>query len=135
MKLVCPRCGSTGSLVFEKRGEREYAYMVHWYWEGKKRKKKKCYLGPKEKYLYVTEINRILLVSPLLKPDAYVDYVRDCLSNLIRIAQAAEDDDRIIRYISSNIEQFEKLVNSLKNICTTKLGKRKDRKGGRRAGS
>ncbi len=51
---VCPRCGRTVSYYKDRRqGDRVYVYAVHYV----DRKKKECYLGPREGYVYVTKLH------------------------------------------------------------------------------
>lgn len=54
-KPICPRCGRPIDYYsVEPRGSRKYVYAVHYIYVGKKRKTKKCYLGPADSYEYVS---------------------------------------------------------------------------------
>jgi len=51
---VCPRCGKRVSYVKEKKvNGRVYLYAVHW----ECGRRRECYLGPKDRYEYVTRMH------------------------------------------------------------------------------
>lgn len=59
MKTSCPRCGSSGTLTYERRGNRLYVYIVHSVGNGRT---KKCYIGPVDRYVHVDDL-RVKLFS------------------------------------------------------------------------
>ena len=77
MKVICPRCGKKGSLVYDKRDDKVYVYV--WHYEGKG-KRRKCYLGARE-YRYVEFLNNILLRG-MHDPLRFVDYAYASIRNL-----------------------------------------------------
>lgn len=53
---VCPRCGEPYSYIERRKvGSQVYLYAVHVHREGRKRRVRKCYLGPEGAYIYVTK--------------------------------------------------------------------------------
>jgi len=77
---ICPRCGEHYTYL-EKRqiGSNTYLYAVHVHKVNKKRKIKKCYLGPETAYIYANTFNyRILTVrSPLADNSADIKYLAE----------------------------------------------------------
>ena len=85
MKLaisVCPRCGRPiSSIIVREIYGRRYIYAVHYVEEGGKKKKKQCYLGPADKYVYVTKLHEDvgLELWGAWKVDRVIDYLEEIL--------------------------------------------------------
>jgi len=79
-KKVCPKCGKPYSYIEEiDIGGRTYLYAVHYVKdENNKRKKKRCYLGPKEGYEYVSKTHKIIFYG-LDRQDRYIRYLEEIL--------------------------------------------------------
>jgi hypothetical protein len=79
-KKVCPKCGEPYSYIEEiDIGGRSYLYAVHYVKdESGKRKKKRCYLGPKEGYEYVSKTHDIIFYG-LDRQDRYIRYLEEIL--------------------------------------------------------
>jgi len=87
---VCPRCGERYSyLETSKRASNVYVYAVHYYYENGKRKKRKCYLGPLESYIYVTKLH-----TDVIRPEGLV-------------LEGAISENRAVRYIEALTNYFE----------------------------
>jgi hypothetical protein len=86
---VCPRCGDLGYTVVEPRGGREYVFMVHVKERaGKKRRIKKCYLGPADKYEYVERIHGLLALTNIVDQD-YLEVVKSAVQKYVDRVRAA----------------------------------------------
>ena len=98
-KKVCPKCGEPYSYVEEiDIGGRTYLYAVHYVKdENGKRKKKRCYLGPKEGYEYVSKTHNIIFYG-LDRQDRYIRY----LEEILRLLGSSEP-------VSSEPEEFKKI--------------------------
>jgi len=87
---ICPRCGMPYSyLDIDKRASNTYVYAIHYYYEGGKRKKRKCYLGPLESYIYVTKLH-----TDIVNPEGLV-------------LEGALSTTRAVRYIEALTAYFE----------------------------
>ena len=65
---ICPRCGLKYSYIDRKKvGDQVYLYAVHYLKGGSKKKARKCYLGPEDKYIYVSKMHEFTLRGPLDK--------------------------------------------------------------------
>ena len=92
MVKVCPRCGEPFSYVERRKGEyNEYFYAVHVKREGKKRRIRKCYLGPADSYKNVTHMHteENLELKGLMDKNRAVEYV-----------------NRLLNYISVNYNEI-----------------------------
>ncbi len=87
---ICPRCGAKFDYIDTKRvGGREYLYCVHVQYERdpatgeRKKRKKKCYVGPAGQYEYVTRQHRreSLAFRGMLHSQRLYEYLQDILAN------------------------------------------------------
>ena len=79
---ICPRCGQKYSYIDRKKvGDQVYLYAVHYFKSGKKRRIKKCYLGPEDKYIYVSRLHEFSLRGPVdrLRILNYLDAILNIL--------------------------------------------------------
>jgi hypothetical protein len=88
---VCPKCGDLGYIVVEPRGRdryrREYVFMVHIKERaGKKRKIRKCYLGPVDKYKYVDRVHGLFALTNLVDQD-YLEVVKSAVDKYVERAK------------------------------------------------
>jgi hypothetical protein len=92
----CPRCGAPGYLeeycVKSGGGERCYFRVVHYYYEGGERKKRSCYIGPVDRYIYVEKLLEMGLTN-LLKIDPEV-VVERVVEGFIERARSVRGRDR-----------------------------------------
>jgi hypothetical protein len=88
LKPRCPRCGYEISWIERiRRGDRVYYLAVHYLgYSGKKKKVRKCYLGPEE-YVYVSRTHQDLGI----------------------VFEGAIDDRRIINYLHTFIKALTKI--------------------------
>jgi len=85
---VCPRCGLKYSYLERRRvGDRVYLYAVHYFKVGRKRRIRKCYLGPESDYIYVSKMHEFTLRGPLDKKR-----VLKYLNSLLHIISARRDE-------------------------------------------
>lgn len=78
---VCPLCSSPGYVEIRKTRHNTYYYFVHEYYENGERRRKRCYLGPKD-YKYVTiKHDFILHGMPVLGRE--VEYLSSVVDALI----------------------------------------------------
>lgn len=111
MVKLCPRCGLPYSYIERKRvRNREYFYAVHEIRGKGKRKRRKCYLGPRE-YLYVTSLHDDLILRGLIDSERIIKYLIE-ISNHIK---------KIYPYLNTNTRKeilslLEKLLNDLRSL-------------------
>jgi hypothetical protein len=105
---ICPRCGMEIDYVSEeRRGDRVYVYAVHVTRLGKKRRVKKCYLGPVDKYEYAERLVQLDLTN-ILDLD-FMRVVERAVENFINAAKNA-DSKELAKYISAAEKMSIKLV-------------------------
>jgi hypothetical protein len=106
--LVCPRCGLEVDYISEeRRGSRVYVYAVHYIKTGKRKRVKKCYLGPADKYEYAERLVQLDLTN-VLDLD-FMRIVERAVENFINSAKSA-DSRELHKYISAAEEMSVKLV-------------------------
>jgi uncharacterized protein (DUF1778 family) len=108
---ICPRCGMKFSYVEERRiGNNSYFYAVHVSREGKKRRVRKCYLGPSGSYVHVSHLHR----------DEGLE-----LKGLMDRNRAIEYMNRLIDYITLNYSEIwgteEAAALALRNLASRLL--------------
>jgi hypothetical protein len=122
MPVKCPRCGEEGYLEEMVVGGNVYVYARHIYWErnreGRKVKRhvKKCYLGPKEHYIYVDgKFHKLGLSSPVtMDLNDYLQAIERLLATIN--AKIGEDKGllkQIITTLEKWLETFEKRYETL----------------------
>lgn len=82
---ICPRCGQPYSYIESHRvGGKEYFYAVHYYREeGGKRRRKRCYLGPKEyDYVTMTHEREGLMFKGLTESDRAITYLTALINSV-----------------------------------------------------
>jgi len=106
---ICPKCGEIYTYL-EKRtmGSNTYYYAVHIDGQGKERKKRKCYLGPKN-YIYCktrnTEIGK--------------EQLTQILPLIISQLERAKEDPSILAGLGLDIETIGKLAGKLLRLVNT----------------
>ena len=79
---ICPRCGLKYSYIERRKvGNQTYLLAVHYLKMGSRRKIKKCYLGPEDKYIYVSKMHEFSLRGPVdrLRILNYLDAILNIL--------------------------------------------------------
>lgn len=88
-KGICPVCGQPYSWIETKMiGSQVYYYYVHYMGvEGKKKRVRKCYLGP-QSYIYVSKLHEKerLVLRGLVDKDRGIEYLR-ALINWLEITE------------------------------------------------
>lgn len=88
---MCPRCGQLGYGPYAwRRGNNEYLYFVH-YEGGRKRE---CYLGAKERYIYFNVVEDMELRG-LGDPWRYIDYIKNAFMGLVNEASKMAREGRV----------------------------------------
>ena len=78
-KGICPRCGKPFRWIYrENIYGRSYLYAVHEVVEEGKKKRRKCYLGPTDSYVYVSMMHDLSFYG-LIKEDRYIRYLEEIL--------------------------------------------------------
>jgi hypothetical protein len=105
-KVVCPRCGMSGYLERQYRGDRAYLYVVH----GRGKNRTRCYIGPAESYEHA-ELLHLLGLTNIMD----VDYAFVAESAVRRFIQEV----RLRRFSESKkalIDRVEALVRALQHL-------------------
>ena len=105
---VCPRCGLKYSYIERRKvGNQVYLLAVHYSKRGKRRKVRKCYLGPENSYLYVSKMHEFTLRGPFDKMRVlkYLDALLD-----IVIAKREELDSESKTKIIEKMKKAMKLL-------------------------
>jgi len=105
---VCPRCGERYSYI-ERRsvGDQVYLYAVHYLKVKGKRKIKKCYLGPQDRYIYVSKMHEFSLRGPIDRL-RILNYL-DAILNLLLLEREKLDE-------KTRREIIQKLRRALKGL-------------------
>jgi len=107
---VCPRCGEHFTYLEERTvGNNTYLLCVHVKKHGKKRTVKKCYLGPKEAYIYANTFNKpiIRVRSPLADQLADIRYALEILSHIKGTNKLTERQKKAIKTIETALKRAE----------------------------
>ncbi len=112
-KIVCPKCGSPGSLIAYTSGGRTYYKVYH-------SKKQIHYIGPAEGYIYVNLIQDLNLSNPLdqnyqevvLRVIARFRELLDISKN-ISIREKREAIERMIKLLTRVTEQLKEELEEL----------------------
>ena len=115
---ICPRCGERYSWIERhRRGNRVYLVAVHYLgtvYEGGKRKKRvrKCYLGPEDSYEYVTRTHgrEGLVLRGAIDRDRALLYLDILISYLEHVELDRETASRLAG-------QFERAARYLKQLA------------------
>ncbi len=107
---VCPKCGLPYSYL-EKRevNGRVYYYAVHYYREGGKRRKRRCYLGPKV-YGYVSPIQGFPLRG-MNELGRYLEYLEHLVVELSEAELSEAEAEKVIELGRKLIEVAERAKN------------------------
>jgi len=111
---VCPRCGQKYSYIEKrKKNGQIYLYAVHRWKEGKKNKIKKCYLGPKDSYIYVTALHSPegLVLLGLMNHDRAVQYLQ-ALTEYFSEKTKEELTEREIRALKELVNTINRVLSS-----------------------
>jgi len=94
----------------ERRGSRTYVYAVHIFKSNKRRRVKKCYLGPADKYQHAERLVQLDLTN-VLELD-FLRVVERAVENFINAAKNA-DSKELLKYYEKSGElraRLEKLA-------------------------
>jgi len=95
MVVLCPRCGSRGWVEEKEINNRVYIYVAH---EERgpdgRRRRRHCYLGPKESYEYVTRLHdrEGLVLKGLLERGRALDYLERLIGYIEAVVEAEEGE-------------------------------------------
>jgi len=106
---ICPRCGLKYSYIERRRvGSQVYLLSVHYIREGKRRRVKKCYLGPADSYIYVSRTHEFPLKGPVDRNRllVYLEFILNYIE--VRREELSEDTKKQL------IERFKKIIRLLK---------------------
>jgi hypothetical protein len=122
-KKVCPKCGETYSYIEEiDIGGRSYLYAVHYVKdESGKRRKKRCYLGPKDGYEYVSKTHDITFYG-LDRQDRYIIYLEEIL-RLLGSSMPVSSEPEEFKRDFENIMKIRSLVKRINNEVEERLEK------------
>ncbi len=122
-KKICPKCGEPYSYIEEiDIGGRSYLYTVHYVKdENGKRKKKRCYLGPKEGYEYVSKTHDITFYG-LDRQDRYIRYLEEILRLLGSFEPVSTDPDDFKRDFE-NVMRMRSLAKKIERRSEERLEK------------
>ncbi len=120
---VCPRCGLPVSWFEEKRaGERTYIYAVHYLGYANKRKRvRKCYLGPSESYEYVSRLHlkEGLELYGLTNPDRVFEYANALLTVLPEaVAMKIEKEPKSKEQVAQLLQKMLKTVDEIRKLLS-----------------
>ena len=122
-KKICPKCGQPYSYVEEiDIGGRSYLYTVHYIKdESGKRRKKRCYLGPKDGYEYVSKTHEITFYG-LDRQDRYIRYLEEII-DLFDVDQPVSTEPDDFRKDFENIIKMKSLVKKIERRSEERLEK------------
>jgi len=122
-KKVCPKCGEPYSYIEEiDIGDRTYLYAVHYVKdESGKRRKKRCYLGPKDGYEYVSKTHEITFYG-LDRQDRYIRYLEEII-DLFDVDQPVSTEPDDFRRDFENIIKMKSLVKKIERRSEERLEK------------
>jgi len=122
-RKICPRCGNPFSYIEEvDRGGRLYLYAVHYVKdESGRRKKRRCYLGPKDGYEYVSKTHDIIFYG-LDREDRYIRYLEEILDLFASEESVSTDLERFKRDFE-NVIKMRSLVKRINNEINDRLRK------------
>jgi len=120
-RKICPRCGNSFSYIEEvDRGGRSYLYAVHYVKdESSKRKKRRCYLGPKDGYEYVSKTHDIIFYG-LDREDRYIKYLNEII-DLFDVDQPVSTDFERFRRDFENTMRMRFLVKKISSKIDDRL--------------
>ena len=108
---VCPRCGLPFSYVKEKRiNGRVYLYAIHYIKEGPGRRRvKERYLGPKDRYEYVTRMHEKenLVLKGLIEQERAVQYLYSIVSYMVSTKLDRDTAKLIIETLKEAVQELE----------------------------
>jgi len=109
---ICPRCGEPFSYVSkEKRGFRYYYYAVHEYYSNGKRTRHKCYLGPVDEYIHVSDLHREregLILYGLINKERALEYFDVLVSYIAK--EIPDLSPEKVRYVIDRLDYLKQLI-------------------------
>jgi hypothetical protein len=122
-RKVCPKCGQPYSYIEEiDIGGRLYLYAVHYVKdESGKRKKKRCYLGPKDGYEYVSKTHEIIFYG-LDRQDRYIRYLEEILDLFTSDEPVSTEPDEFKRDFE-NVMRMRSLAKKIERRSEERLEK------------
>jgi len=120
-RKICPRCGNSFSYIEEvDRGGRSYLYAVHYVKdESGKRKKRRCYLGPKDGYEYVSKTHDITFYG-LDREDRYIKYLNEII-DLFDVDQPVSTDFERFKRDFENTMKMRSLIKKIGDEINDRL--------------
>jgi hypothetical protein len=122
-RKICPKCGQPYSYIDEEeKGGRVYLYAIHYYKDpdGRKRKKK-CYLGPKDGYEYVSKTHEIIFYG-LDRQDRYIRYLEEILDLFTSDEPVSTEPDEFKRDFE-NVMRMRSLAKKIERRSEERLRK------------
>jgi hypothetical protein len=121
---ICPRCGLPYSYIEEREtGSNTYYYAVHYYTIGKRRVKKRCYLGPEVyKYVSKTHFDVGLHFKGLVDSERLLYYLREIVVGVRRRIVVARSTGRVevleglSDYLRMASEEFNRLAREVEEL-------------------
>ena len=118
---LCPRCGQRYSYLERRHiGTNEYIYTVHEWRENGKRMRKRCYLGPSEDYIYVSEMHKEegLVFRGLMTHQRAFEYLNALIEHF-RSYEMEEDQRDLLAKCARELLEIAKVAQN-ENIETLK---------------
>jgi len=113
---VCPRCGRPYNYIKEvSKGGRVYLYAVHY--EGTEKvngktkiKRKYCYLGPKDRYEYVSKLHSSegLELRGLADRGREIEYLNAILKNITSSELSEKDAKKIEKILREALKKVRR---------------------------
>jgi hypothetical protein len=111
---LCPRCGQRMSYL-EKRqvGGNVYLYAVHVTREMKRRKVRKCYLGPESQYINVSHMHTDegLILRGMMSYDRAIEYLRRIVDYL-RTENLREEERNLLSQVTRELMEISGIQES-----------------------
>ncbi len=109
---VCPRCGRPYNYIKEKKvNGRTYLYAIHYTKDSSGRAKiTECYLGPKDRYEYVTKmhIKEGLILKGLMDQERAVQYLCSIINHIINTELEKDLAKFLINFLKEAAHELEK---------------------------
>ena len=101
---TCPRCGLPISCFdYKNVGGRRYVYAIHYLGKGKR---KKCYLGPLDAYVYASVTHKHNIYGLLEDKLRTLEYIRSNLRHLIELELERGEAQEIIEELEETAQKL-----------------------------
>jgi len=119
-RKICPRCGQPFRWIYsETIHGRTYLYVVHEVVEEGKKKRRKCYLGPTDSYVYVSMMHDLSFYG-LIKEDRYIRYLEEIL-DLFTSEEPVSIDPEEFKRDFENVIRMRSLVKRINDEVEDRL--------------